>query len=57
MAEFFYMGGYAGYVWSSYAIATVVLVLNIVLPLREQKNIHKRIVRIIKQEQQDASAS
>lgn len=33
-AEFFNMGGYAFYVWSSYAIAAVVLLANLVLPLR-----------------------
>lgn len=33
-AEFFNMGGYALYVWGSYAVATVVLLANLVLPLR-----------------------
>ena len=28
-SEFFAMGGYAFYVWSAYALATVVLVMNI----------------------------
>lgn len=35
-AEFFSMGGYALYVWSSYAAAAAVLLLNIALPLRRR---------------------
>ena len=30
LAEFFDMGGYAGYVWPSYVLTLVVVVLNIV---------------------------
>jgi len=40
MAEFFYMGGYAFHVWTSYALAFVVLFINIVGPsLRHKKNL------------------
>ncbi len=40
MAEFFSMGGYGSYVWSSYAITFVVLALNIIQPImRERKTI------------------
>ncbi len=40
MAEFFYMGGYAFHVWSSYALAFVILFINIVGPsLRHKKNL------------------
>jgi heme exporter protein D len=30
LAEFFDMGGYAGYVWPSYVLTLIVVVLNIV---------------------------
>lgn len=33
-AEFFAMGGYGAYVWGAYAIAAVVLLLNLFIPLR-----------------------
>lgn len=33
MADFFAMGGYALYVWPSYAVAFLVLAANIVLPI------------------------
>ena len=38
MNEFLQMGGYALYVWSSYGISLIVLVINAVIPvLREKK--------------------
>lgn len=36
-AEFLAMGGYGFYVWTSYAIAFVVLLLNVVIPLIQRK--------------------
>lgn len=33
-SEFIHMGGYGTYVWSSYGAAALVLIMNIVLPLR-----------------------
>ncbi|MFW5450314.1 MAG: heme exporter protein CcmD [Methylophagaceae bacterium] len=39
MSEFLYMGGYAFHVWTSYALALVVLLANIIGPsLRHKKN-------------------
>lgn len=32
MSEFLAMGGYAGYVWSSFGIAALVLAANVVQP-------------------------
>ncbi len=38
MSEFFHMGGYAFYVWMSYGIAFVILLINIVVPMvRKQR--------------------
>ncbi len=45
MNEFFHMGGYAFYVWSSYAIALIVLVLNVVVPLRNRRRLLAAIAR------------
>jgi len=41
--EFFYMGGYAFYVWSAYGISLIVLIFNIILPLRYEKQIFQAI--------------
>ena len=47
-SEFFNMGGYAFYVWSSYGLMAVVLILNAVLPLRRKKDVHNAIAKQIK---------
>ena len=41
MSEFLHMGGYAVYVWSSYALAAVILLANLLIP-------HLRLKRIIR---------
>ena len=43
--EFFHMGGYAFYVWTSYGLALVVLLINVILPLRQRKKILGGIAR------------
>ena len=43
--EFFHMGGYAFYVWSSYGIALIVLLLNVILPLRQRRKLLNGIAR------------
>jgi heme exporter protein D len=35
--EFFSMGGYAFYVWTSYGLTLIVLVANIVIPVLQRK--------------------
>ncbi len=50
-AEFFRMGGYAFYVWTSYIIALIIVVLNIVQPVLQRKKIITRVKRAIKREQ------
>ena len=51
--EFFHMGGYGFYVWTSYGIALVVLVLNIVLPLRQRRKVLADIARKIRREERN----
>ena len=34
---FLHMGGYAVYVWSAYALAALVLILNVALPRRAER--------------------
>ena len=43
MHDFFNMGGYALYVWSTYGLAFIVLVLNIIIPLRREKKLLRSI--------------
>jgi len=50
-SEFFNMGGYAFFVWTSYALTFVVVVANIVSPIIQRKKVITRIKRAIKREQ------
>jgi heme exporter protein D len=43
--EFFHMGGYAIYVWPSYAIFAVVFIANVVQPIIARRAITKRLAR------------
>jgi len=43
MQTFLHMGGYALYVWSSFGIAAVVLVLNFISPIIRHRNLVKQI--------------
>jgi len=63
MTEFFHMGGYASYVWSSYGIAFISLLITMLLPLRVNTAIIKRLKgrykreQIQEQEAQEAAAA
>jgi len=43
VSEFFHMGGYAFYVWSSYGIATILLGWMFISPIFSRKNIIKEL--------------
>jgi heme exporter protein D len=45
LEEFFNMGGYASYVWSSYGIAFLVLLANIIAPMRQRRKLLDGIAR------------
>lgn len=42
--EFFAMGGYGVYVWNSYGLAALILILNLYIPLRRRKSV-RRLLR------------
>ena len=46
--EFFHMGGYGFYVWTSYGIALIVLLANMIAPLRQRRKILNNIARTAK---------
>jgi heme exporter protein D len=48
--QFFSMGGYAFYVWTSYALVLGVLLVNILLPLRRKVEVKNSIARMLKQQ-------
>ncbi|MEW8505169.1 MAG: heme exporter protein CcmD [Candidatus Thiodiazotropha sp.] len=45
MSEFFAMGGYAVYVWPSFLLALIILVANVVAPIRQRKRVLTDIAR------------
>jgi heme exporter protein D len=52
-SEFFNMGGYAFYVWTSYALFLVVIVANIISPIMQRKKVIAHIKRTIRRENID----
>ncbi len=50
MNEFLHMGGYAAYVWSAYGISLVVLILNIILPIRHEQALLHAIKKKLQRE-------
>lgn len=37
--EFFNMGGYGFYVWTAYGLMAIVMLLNIIIPLRQKTEV------------------
>lgn len=54
MRDFFAMGGYAFYVWTSYGLALVVLAFNIIQPLLHKRRVLKRITRQVRRTRRTA---
>lgn len=46
MIEFLKMGGYAEYVWSSYAIVAIVMFLNVYTAWKRYQKVKKRLIRL-----------
>lgn len=43
VSEFFAMGGYAGYVWSSWLLTLAVLLWNVIAPRRKHQKILQQL--------------
>lgn len=52
-SEFFNMGGYAFYVWTSYALFLIVILANIISPIMQRKKVITHIKRTIRRENID----
>ncbi len=53
MNEFFHMGGYAFYVWTSYGLALVILVVNLIIPINHERTLLRTLVRKLRRKQRD----
>ena len=49
-SEFFHMGGYAFFVWWSYAIFFIVIAINVIHPVLQRKSVINRVRRAIRRE-------
>ncbi|BAP57464.1 heme exporter protein CcmD [Thioploca ingrica] len=53
MSEFFHMGGYAFYVWTSYGLALLVLLANFLIPLNYERTLLRTLARKLRRKQRD----
>ena len=49
-SEFFDMGGYAFYVWTSYGLTLVMVVANILMPMLQRRKVIAKVKRAIKRD-------
>lgn len=52
-SEFLAMGGYGLYVWGSYAVTAVVLILNVLAAHRRAKNVRRQLQETTELNQKD----
>ena len=45
MQEFFAMGGYAFYVWTSYGLTLLVLLANVIIPVSQRKQFFRQSLK------------
>ena len=53
MNEFFHMGGYAFYVWTSYGLALVILLANLIIPFKQEHVILRTMARKLRRKQHE----
>lgn len=51
MNEFLHMGGYAVFVWSSFGISALVLLINVLLPIMRRKQLIRDVEGHIRRKQ------
>ena len=53
LTEFLHMGGYGFYVWTSYALALIVLALNLLMPIWRRKKLISDFARRLRRERRE----
>lgn len=53
MKAFFEMGGYAFYVWTSYGLALIVLVANLIAPVLQRRKLLGEIARKLRRSRRE----
>jgi heme exporter protein D len=49
------MGGYAFYVWTSYGLALIVLVANLIIPFNQKRTFLRTLARKLRRKHRDHS--
>lgn len=55
MNEFLQMGGYAFYVWTSYGLALIVLLANLIIPFNQERVLLRTLARKLRRQHRDNS--
>lgn len=50
LTEFLHMGGYAFYVWTSYGLAAVILIANLLVPLLNARRTRRDLIGKLRRE-------
>ncbi len=50
LSEFLNMGGYAFYVWTSYALAGVILIANVLMPMLNARRQRRELIGKLRRE-------
>ncbi len=50
LTEFLHMGGYAFYVWTSYGLAAVILIANLLVPLLNARRQRRDLIGKLRRE-------
>ena len=53
LTEFLHMGGYGFYVWTSYGLAFIVLVLNLLMPIWRRRKLISDFARRLRRERRE----
>jgi len=53
MSEFFHMGGYGFYIWTSYGLAFIILLANFIIPLKQEQMLLRTISRKLRRKRSD----
>lgn len=51
--EFFAMGGYGKFIWSAYGATAIIMILNIILPIRRHEKILRMLQELLKMKERD----
>ena len=53
--DFIHMGGYAFYVWTSYGLMAIILLANVIAPIRRRRRIEREFRRRVALEHRSGS--